>query len=127
MKSFFLLNMPGGWEWIVLFLVLFLLAIFIIPTWLFYEKAGKPGWASVIPIYNTLVWLKIIGKPWYWLILFLIPYLNFIFIIWAFNLTSKSFGKGVGFTLGLLFLPVIFFPILGFGSSKYIGPAGGAK
>ena len=62
-----------------------------------------------------------------WFILFLIPYLNFIFIIWAFNLTSKSFGKGVGFTLGLLFLPVIFFPILGFGSSKYIGPAGGAK
>jgi hypothetical protein len=63
-------------------------------------------------------------KSWYWLILFLIPYVNLIFVIWAINLTSKSYGKEEGFTVGLIFLPFIFYPILAFGSSKYIGPAG---
>jgi len=98
--------------------------IIVLPTWFFYKKAGKPGWASIVPFYSTLIWLKIIGKPWYWLILFLIPYVNLIFLIWATNLTSKSYGKEQGFAFGLIFLPLIFYPILAFGSSKYDGPAG---
>ena len=109
------------------FQIILLLLIFLLPivgNWFLYQKAGKPGWAAIIPIYATIVWLEVIGKPWYWLLLFLIPYVNLIFLIWAFNLTSKSFGKGVGFTIGLIFLPGIFLPILGLGSSKYIGPAG---
>lgn len=105
-------------------LLLFILILPIVGNWLLFQKAGKPGWAAIIPIYATIVWLEVIGKPWYWLLLFLIPYVNLIFLIWAFNLTSKSFGKGVGFTIGLILLPGIFLPILGLGSSKYIGPAG---
>jgi len=105
-------------------LIITIISILIIPTWIIYSKANQPGWASIIPIYSTLVWLKIIGKPWYWLILFLIPYLNLVFIIWATNLLSKSFGKDEGFTVGLVILPLIFYPILAFGKSKYIGPSG---
>jgi len=96
----------------------------IVSVWKVFEKAGQPGWASIIPIYNVIVLLKIVGKPWWWLLLMLIPIVNYIFVIWMTNLISKSFGKGVGFTLGLLFLGIIFWPILGFGDAKYIGPAG---
>jgi hypothetical protein len=90
--------------------------------WVIFTKAGKPGWAAIIPIYNIIVLLEIVGKPIWWIILVII--LPFIFGIWMLNLLSKSFGKGVGFTLGLIFLGFIFFPILAFGDAKYKGPAG---
>ncbi|MBC7418569.1 MAG: hypothetical protein H7325_10475 [Pedobacter sp.] len=102
--------------------LLFLVAI-IVGMWKTFEKAGKPGWAAIIPIYNLIVLLEIIGKPMIWLLWLLIPCVNFIFGIWAINLLSKSFGKSVGFTLGLIFLSFIFFPILGFGDAKYLGPS----
>lgn len=102
-----------------------IIVILIIANWKIFEKAGKPGWAAIIPIYNVIVLLEIIGKPLWWFILMLIPIVNFIFGIIMLNELSKSFGKGVGFTIGLLFLPFIFMPILGFDdSAKYIGPAG---
>jgi hypothetical protein len=106
--------------------ILLILIIIITPVlsnWFLYRKANEPGWASIIPVYSTLIWLKIIGKPWYWLLLFCVPYLNIIFLIWAINLTSKSFGKSEGYTFGLILLPLIFWPMLAFGSSKYIGPS----
>ncbi len=96
----------------------------IAAMWTLYSKAGQPGWACIIPIYNIIVFLRIIGKPWWWLILFIIPIINIIFCIWSINLLSKSFGKGEGFTIGLIFLGVIFLPILAFGDNKYAGPAG---
>ncbi|MDF2431348.1 MAG: hypothetical protein JWP44_979, partial [Mucilaginibacter sp.] len=67
--------------------------------------------------------LEIVGKPIWWIFLFLIPCVNFIFIIWTVNLLSKSFGKDEGFTIGLLLLGFIFYPILGFGGAQYLGPA----
>ncbi|HHL57885.1 MAG: hypothetical protein DRI88_03065 [Bacteroidetes bacterium] len=103
--------------WVVMILV-------IVALWKVFEKAGKPGWAAIIPIYNIIVLLEIVGKPLWWIILFLIPLVNIIFGIWTTNLLSKSFGKNEGFTVGLIFLPFIFYPILGFGSAKYEGPAG---
>ena len=107
-----------------LFIAIALSLLVIVAQWMIYEKAGKPGWACIIPIYNMLVLLEIVGKPWWWLLLIMIPGINIIFTIWVLNLLSKSFGKDVGFTVGLILLSVVFFPILGFGSSKYIGPAG---
>lgn len=93
--------------------------------WKIFEKAGKPGWAFIIPIYNTIVLLEIVGKPWWWLLLMIfLPPVGLVLGIWMYNLLSKSFGHGVGFTLGLIFLPIIFLPILGFGDSKYQGPVG---
>jgi hypothetical protein len=104
------------------FLYLAIVILMIVSMWKTFEKAGQPGWACIIPIYQLLVFLKIVGKPWWWI--FLIMFLPFIFGIWATNLLSKSFGNGVGFTLGLLFLPFIFYPVLGLGDAKYQGAAG---
>lgn len=109
----------GGW-----LLVLFIITFYLYTYWRIFEKAGKPGWAALIPIYNTLVMLEIVGKPWWWFLLFFIPGVNIIFAVWMVNLLSLSFGKSTGFTLGLLFLGFIFYPILAFGLAEYQGPAG---
>jgi hypothetical protein len=104
-----------------------IVVLMIVSMWKIFEKAGEPGWASIIPIYNLIVLLKIVGKPWWWLLLLIIPIVNIIFLIWVYNLLSKSFGQGVGFTLGLIFLGIIFFPMLAFGDYKYVGPGGVAQ
>jgi hypothetical protein len=100
----------------------------LISTWKIFTKAGKPGWAILVPFYNVLVLLEIIGKPWWWLILIMfVPFANFVFGIWALNLLVKSFGKDEGFTVGIIFLFPIFIPILGLGDAEYKGPAGAPK
>jgi hypothetical protein len=105
--------------------------ITVIGKWKVYEKAGKPGWAAIIPIYTWIVMLEIVGKPVWWVILFLIPCVNIIFIICTLNLMSKSYGQSEGFTVGLILLSFVFWPILGFGNYQYLGPsaaeAGGFK
>ncbi|WP_205771936.1 DUF5684 domain-containing protein [Mucilaginibacter terrenus] len=98
--------------------------ISIVGMWKMYEKAGKPGWAAIIPIYNIIVLLEIIGKPLWWFLLLLVPCVNIIFAVWMINLLSKSFGQSEGFTIGLLLLPFVFYPLLGFGNYRYVGPAG---
>ena len=106
-------------------IIFFIVVITIVAKWKIYEKAGQPGWASIIPIYNIYVLLKIVGKPGWWLLLLIfVPIVNAVLAIWMVNLLSKSFGKDVLFTLGLLFLSPIFYLILGFGNAKYVGPAG---
>jgi Family of unknown function (DUF5684) len=88
-----------------------------------FDKAGKPGWASLVPIYNLIVLLEIIGKPMWWIVLFLC--LGPIGWIMASLELAKVFGKETGFAVGLMFLPVIFMPMLGFGDARYVGPAAG--
>jgi len=114
---------PGPVFWI------FWLAITIViiaACWKIFVKAGQPGWASIIPIYNLYIWCKIVGRPAWWIILMLIPFVNFIVgIILCIDL-AKSFGKGAGFGIGLALLGIIFFPILGFGSAQYQGPTAGS-
>lgn len=99
--------------------------LLIIAMWKIFTKAGKPGWASIVPIYNVVVMFQIIGlNPWL-LLLYLIPVVNFVvaivFSIMQASRLSKAFGKGTGFAFGLFFLNPIFLLILGFGDSKYIG------
>lgn len=99
--------------------------LLIIAMWKIFTKAGKPGWASIVPIYNVIVMFQIIGlNPWL-LLLYLIPVVNFVvaivFSIMQASRLSKAFGKGTGFALGLFFLNPIFLLMLGFGDSKYIG------
>src|SRR2546426_10456642 len=106
----------------IYFLVIY--AILVIPMWVIFTKAGQPGWGALIPIYSLYVILKIVGRPGWWLVLLLIPLVNLIILIIVYNDLSKSFGHGVGFTLGLIFLSLIFYYILAFGSSRYLGPAG---
>lgn len=111
---------------IVFFLVFILILALptIIGMWKTFQKAGKGGWECIVPVYNNMVLAEIVGKPMWWGLLCLIPYVGLIWNIWLFNLLSKSFGKGTGFTVGLVFLPFIFFPILGFGDAQYLGPNG---
>ena len=99
--------------------------LIIVAMWKVFTKAGQPGWASIIPIYNLYIWCKIVGRPWWWILLMLIPFVNFIIAIILCIDLAKSFGKGVGFGLGLALLGFIFWPILGFGSAQYQGPAAG--
>jgi hypothetical protein len=101
--------------------------LMIVAMWKVFTKAGQPGWASIIPIFNLYIWCKIVGRPWWWILLMLIPFVNFIIgIILCIDL-AKSFGKGVGFGIGLVLLGIIFLPILGFGSAQYQGPAAAPK
>ncbi len=89
--------------------------------WMMFEKAGEAGWKAIIPIYNIIVLLKIVGREWWWVILFIIPIVGFIiWIIVALDL-AKAFGRGTGFGLGLIFLTPLFALILGFGSDSYRG------
>ena len=97
--------------------------LLIVAMWKVFTKAGQPGWASIIPIYNLYIWCKIVGRPWWWILLMLIPFVNFIVAIILSIDLAKSFGKGVGFGIGLALLGIIFWPILGFGSAQYQGPA----
>lgn len=105
-------------------LLILIAVVMLVAFWKVYVKAGKPGWAVLIPIYDALILLQIVGKPWWWIILFIIPGAGIVFGIWATNLLAKSFGKDAGFTIGLVLLPFIFVPVLGFGSAEYKGPSG---
>ncbi|MGQ1786230.1 DUF5684 domain-containing protein [Saccharicrinis sp. GN24d3] len=98
-----------------------IIILLIAALWKVFTKAEKPGWAAIIPIYNTIVMLEIVKKPIWWIILLIIPIVNIVFGIIVINQLSKSFGKGAGYTLGLIFLPFIFYPVLGFGDAKYQG------
>jgi len=97
--------------------------ICLIGAWKVFVKAGQPGWACIIPIYNLYILCKIVGRPGWWVLLMLIPLVNaIIFIILSLDL-AKSFGKGAGFGVGIWLLTFIFVPILGFGSATYQGPS----
>jgi hypothetical protein len=89
--------------------------------WRVFTKAGKPGWAAIIPIYNIIVLLEIAGKPIWWIVLFLIPIVNLVIAIIVSISVAHSFGKSTGFGVGLGLLGFIFYPILGFGDAQYQG------
>jgi ABC-type sulfate transport system permease subunit len=92
--------------------------------WKVFTKAGQPGWAVLIPIYNAYVLCKVAGKSGWWVLLMMIPCVGFIFGILVTVGVAQNFGKGIGFALGLIFLPFIFYPILGFGDASYqVAPA----
>lgn len=110
-----LLGIFGG------FFVLYIgiLVLMLAANWRIYSKAGHPGWASLIPVYNIVVLLEIVGKPTWWVILCFIPLVNIVVgIIVIINL-AKAFGKSGGYAAGLIFLPFIFYPMLGFGQATY--------
>jgi hypothetical protein len=95
--------------------------LMIVSIWYVFVKAGEPGWAILIPIYNILIMIKVAGKPWWFILLMLIPIVNIVVEIIVLHGISKNFGKDAAFTVGLIFLGFIFFPILGFGKAQYIG------
>jgi len=115
----------GAFGLVIGVIYLAVIVLMIASLWKIFVKAGKPGWAAIVPIYNIIVLMEIVGRPVWWIILLFIPFVNFvILIILAIDL-AKSFGQGGGFAAGLILLSVIFYPILAFGGSQYVGPAAG--
>ena len=108
----------------VFFIIYFaIIVLFIASLWKIFVKANQPGWAAIIPIYNIYVLTQIVGRPAWWIVLFLIPCVNIVVgIMLALDL-AKSFGKDIGFAIGMILLPIIFYPMLGFGKATYVGPA----
>lgn len=109
--------------YLAVLLVVYILVV--IAMWKVFTKAGKPGWASLIPVYNMVVMYQIVGlNPWL-LLLYLIPFVNWIAaLVLSIMLNvklAKVYGKNTGFAIGLIFLNPIFLLILGFGDAKYIG------
>jgi hypothetical protein len=127
-----MLGTNGGEVGILVIIYIAVIVFEIAALWKVFVKAGQPGWAAIIPIYNLYILLKVIGRPGWWILLFLlgiIPFVGWIAvlvlgIIIAIDL-AKSFAKSSGFAVGLFLLNFIFIPILGFGEARYVGPAAG--
>jgi hypothetical protein len=120
----------SGFMVVYLIAVLIIAVIAIVSMWKVFTKAGKPGWAAIVPIYNYLVLLQIVGRPWWWILLMLVSVIPFVgwivslvVAVIVLNDLAKSFGKGTGTTVLLVLLPFIGYPMLAFGDAKYHGPA----
>jgi hypothetical protein len=96
----------------------------IVCMWKIFAKAGKPGWASIVPFYNLYILFEITWGNGILFLLNLIPIVNAIIMLITYVKLAKAFGKSGGFAAGLIFLNLIFVCILGFGSAQYIGPNG---
>lgn len=96
----------------------------IVAMWKIFTKAGEAGWKSIIPILNIYTLVKIADGNGVKFLLFLIPIVNFIFMIILYVNLAKAFGKSTGFAVGLIFLNFIFMLILAFGDAQYVGPKG---
>jgi len=102
--------------------ILAIVILWCVSVWKVFKKAGKPGWASLIPCHNTVVFLEIAGKPGWWFFLIIIPFVGIIFAILALVDFVERFGKGGGYIIGMIFLPFIFMPMLALGDAQYLGP-----
>lgn len=101
---------------------LVLVVVSLVGMWKVFEKAGKPGWAAIVPFYNMYCLFEMsFGNGWLFLLAF-VPCANFVVAVMCYFKLAKAFGKGIGFGFGLLFFNFIFMMILGFGDAEYIGP-----
>ena len=108
----------------VVVLVALPVMLLVVPTWRIYVKAGEPGWASIVPLFSQYTLCSVVGRPVWWLIFLLIPYVNFVFwLIVAMDL-ARVFSRSKAFGIGLWLLPFVFLPILGYGSAEYTAPSG---
>ena len=115
-------SMGTGYGIAYLVFLLVFYALIIVANWKIFTKAGKPGWASIIPFYNLYVLFEIAGMNGWLFLLLCLPIVNIVMMILLYINLAKAFGKGTGFIIGLIFLPNIFTLILAFGSSQYQGP-----
>ncbi len=107
----------------VLLIVLILIVIDVVGMWKIFTKAGKPGWAAIIPIYNYIVLMEIIGKPLWWVIMLLLPCVNLVFGILVYIELAKCFGKDAFYGVLLFLFRTIMIPVLGFSDAQYTPPS----
>jgi hypothetical protein len=105
---------------VIIILYLTLIILMIASIWTVYTKAGKPGWAAIVPIYNIIVLLEIVKKPLWWIVLLILPIVNIVVFIIVYIELAKAFGKSAGFGVGLVLLGFVFLPILAFGDARYV-------
>ena len=135
-------QVDSGFGILFVIYMLFVVAVYVITViglWKMYVKAGRPGWAAIIPVYNWWVWVEIIERPrwWFWVLvgsvlLSWVPIVGIVLSIAMFVLyqlgcldMAKRFGQGTGYGIGLWLLPFVFAPILGFGSARFQGSGSG--
>jgi hypothetical protein len=116
-------NDGGGAVTVIVIVALIWAVLVIAGWWKVFTKADRPGWAALVPIFNVYTMCKVAGRPGWWIVLFLIPIVNIVAYLVLMVDLARSFGKGFGFSLGLVFLSPLFAVILGFGSATYRGPA----
>ncbi len=105
----------------ILIILAIAFAVFIIAAeWKLFSKANQPGWAIFIPIYNVLVLLNVAKMSWWNILLLLIPIVNIVIAFMIYINVAKNYGKDAGFGIGMVLLPIIFIPIIAFGSAVYV-------
>jgi hypothetical protein len=109
---------------VVLIVIWVAVAVLVFASlWRVYTKAGQPGWAALVPIYNLIVLFRIVGRPWWWIFLLLIPIVNIVILFIVYIDLAKSFDRSTAFGVGLALLGIVFLPILAWGPATYRGPA----
>jgi len=103
-------------------LVLGLVALMVASSWAIFSKAGEAGWKSLIPIYGAVVMLRIVGRPWWWVLLLAVPLVNIVPAIMVCMDLARVFGKGGGFAVGLMLVTPVFWLMLAFGNAQYVSP-----
>lgn len=115
-------NSPGASLGVVLGVAI-AYVLFALPLALVFKKTQVAPWWALIPILNVYGLLKVAGRPGWWLVLYLIPIVGFIVMVIVYIDLAKSFDRGAGFAVGLVFLPIIFLAILGLNDDRYRGPS----
>lgn len=95
-----------------------LCVLMIISMWKIFKKNNKPGWACLIPIYNVYTICNIVGKKWWFMLLFCLPIANIYALFVVCKGLAEKEGKNTGFVIGMMLLPVVFFPILAFSKNR---------
>lgn len=104
----------------IVWIVYLAISIFyLIVTVKLYQKAGFPGWAAIVPVYNMVVLFQMAKMSGWMVLLLFVPFVNIVILIMLYINLAKAFGKGAGYGVGLIFLPLIFMPMLAFGSAEY--------
>ena len=109
----------GAAATVILLFQLALVRVQVAGMWTVFEKANHAGWKAVVPIYNLYVMLQIGENRWWWLLLLVVPVVNLYAVYKIHAGVARSFGRGIGFGLGLAFLGILFFPLMGFGDYQY--------
>ena len=118
LQSSDIIGVPVG-SAVVLLFQFALVGIQVAGMWAVFSKAGHAGWKAIIPIYNLYVMLQLGEQAWWWLILVFVPVVNLYAVYKIHAGVARAFGRGIGFGLGLAFLGILFFPLVGFGDYQY--------